>query len=260
MKTIHSASILPRPLDALLSTLVHRIWWREGYVYVFPQIPQLLQFDLFGKMKWPCSWNHLSLIPQCTVQCLLTWVPNCSCYYFVPISIFFIYHLLLVCAPFIFLLFCWLLLHVLFSYLLYKTTTDTKSHSWVDWILLSVLVFNPSNWLKTSWLTQTYIVLHAASFSSWIDISNHKGKHFTKLCILNYGVIQLADYRQTSGSLNKEYFVLVIRFNFWLIWTSRRHHSWWNCLMTARLTITFSHCFSPACFDCLIFSICFLKL
>ena len=41
-------------------------------------------------------------------------------------------------------------------------------------------------------MAYTYIVLHAASFSSWIDITNHKGKHWIKLCILGYSANRLS--------------------------------------------------------------------
>jgi len=40
-------------------------------------------------------------------------------------------------------------------------------------------------------LKQTYIVLHAASFSSWIDITNHKGKHWTELILWCGSAFQL---------------------------------------------------------------------
>ena len=53
---------------------------------------------------------------------------------------------------------------------------------------------------RTWWLKQTYTVLHAASFSSWIDITNHKGKHWRSLYC---GVVQISNYCWTSASSNK---------------------------------------------------------
>ena len=126
-------------------------------------------------------------IPQCIVPCLLTWVVPCNVYYFVPVSIFFISPI--TTCSLHFLAFCWLLqcfFPIFFSRCCRHL--DTFLHG-LNITLSSCFL---SKLLEMPWLTQTYIVLHAASLSSWIDITNHKGKHWIKLCILGYSANRLS--------------------------------------------------------------------
>ena len=185
MKIIHSASILPRPLDALLSTLVHRIWWREGYVYLFP--PWMLQFNLLKKVWWRCSWNYLSSNSSMFCTVLVNLVTNLATFTTLYQSLFFISPISTCSLHFLF--FYWLLqcfFPICFSRCCRHL--DTFLHG-LNITLSSCFL---SKLLEMPWLTQTYIVLHAASLSSWIDITNHKGKHWIKLCILGYSANRLS--------------------------------------------------------------------
>ena len=223
MKIIHSASILPRPLDALLSTLVHRIWWREGYVYLFP--PWMLQFNLPKKVRWRCSWNYLSSNSSMFCTVLVNLVTNLATFTTLYQSLFFISPISTCSLHFLF--FYWLLqcsFPICFSRCCRHLVTFLHGLN----ITLSSCFL--SKLLETPWLTlilfcmQPHLVLGLISQIIKVSIESS----------FAFWAIQQTDYRQTSGSLNEDLFVLIIRFNFWLIWTSRRHRSWWNCLMTAR--------------------------
>lgn len=150
-----------------------------------------------GKLSDDVHWTICPMILQCIVQCLFnSGVPNLL----------------------------WLLLCTYLSIIC--TYLSIICTYWCSQILFLFKQFIE----KPDWLTQTYILLDAASFSSWIDITNHKGKSWTELCIFGrfsfQTVVELVLHR-----INIPCF---IRSNFWLIWTSRRHRSWWSYLMIAK--------------------------
>ena len=80
-------------------------------------------------------------------------------------------------------------------------------------ILLLVHVFYPSYWKCHGlhklilFCMQPHLVLGLISQIIKVSIESS----------FAFWAIQQTDYRQTSGSLNEDLFVLIIRFNFWLI-------------------------------------------
>ena len=147
----------------------------------------MLQFYLSRKVKWCVHQTICPMILQRIVQCLFNLGYQTSYGTTLYLSLYSLYLLvhalyfycsLTVCclfsSPICFSICYWHLVTLLHG--LYHTHFSVFIHA-IHW--------------RTWWLKQTYIVLHAASFSSWIDITNHKGKHWTKLILLCGSAFQL---------------------------------------------------------------------